>query len=312
MLVGHGVAVGYGVAVGHGVLVGHGVAVGFCVAAGRGVFVGPGVAVGNGVFVGRGVAVGNGAVVEVGAVKAAATFASTVASIAVSASRVLRRPASTVAGMSGVGEDAVCVSEGDGASLEQATAARLNITKTIRMAVLIIILQCIGKFQSSPSPGSVATGAHEDELVGRRSGPTRQPQFPSPHPVPSLPSAEGSKNKGPASAMPAVKSHAATLGLGTGLRCRNPRGQRQLRPLLALLQEASGLRLRRRPGVAPGRAGTKGVGTAPAISWALAHRYTPPAAWRPASHPLPAVPAQWPLTRSSSPAQDSVPRSRPR
>ena len=82
-----------------------------------------------GVFVGPGV--------EVEAVKAAATFASTVASTAVSASRVLRIPASTVAGTSAVGRDAVCVSAVDGASLVQATAVRPEITRTIRMIILI-------------------------------------------------------------------------------------------------------------------------------------------------------------------------------
>ena len=106
--------------------VGHGVAVGFGVAAGVGVFVGSGVEVGNGVFVGRGVAVGIGPGIEVEVVKVSATFASTVASIAVSASRVPLTPASTVAsiavsasrvpltpastvaGTSAVGRDSVC------------------------------------------------------------------------------------------------------------------------------------------------------------------------------------------------------------
>ena len=69
--------------------------------------------------------------------KVSATFASTVASIAVSASRVPRIPAATVAGTSAVGRDAVCVSAGDGTSLVQATAVRLEITKTIRMIILI-------------------------------------------------------------------------------------------------------------------------------------------------------------------------------
>ena len=91
-----------------------------------------------GVFVGLGV--------EVVMVKVSATFASTVASIAVSASRVLRILASTVAGTSGVGGDAVCVSAGDGSSLVQATAARPKITKAIRMAVLIFFPQCCETF----------------------------------------------------------------------------------------------------------------------------------------------------------------------
>ena len=89
-------------------------------------------------FVGRGVAVGIGAGVEVEVVKAAATFASTVAPIAVSASRVPRIPASTVAGTSAVGRDDVCVSAGGGASPEQATAVRPETTKTIRMIILIV------------------------------------------------------------------------------------------------------------------------------------------------------------------------------
>ena len=100
-------------------------------------FVGPGVVVGNGAFVGRGVTAGIGTGVEVEVVKAAATLASTVASIAVSASRVPLTPASTVAGTSAVGRDAVCVSAVDGASLEQATAVRPEITKTIRIIILI-------------------------------------------------------------------------------------------------------------------------------------------------------------------------------
>ena len=71
-----------------------------------------------------------------------------------------------------------------------------------------------------------------------------------------------------ASAMPAVKSHAATLGSGTALRCRNPRGQRQLRPLLALLKGADvpqlrGLRLRRRPRRGSGLCWDKGSGDGP-------------------------------------------------
>ena len=190
--VGVGVAVGacVGAMVGVGVGVGYGVAVGYRVGVGRGVFVGPGVEVGHGVFVGRGVAVSIGVgvgVVEV--VKVAATFASTVASIAVSASRVPRIPASTVAGTSGVGRDAVCVSAGDGTSLVQAAAVRPKITKTIRMIILIFFLQCRENFQSSLSTGSAAPGADRGELPGRRPGLTKKPQFPRPHPVPSLPSA---------------------------------------------------------------------------------------------------------------------------
>ena len=129
--------------------VGHGVAVGFGVAAGRGVFVGSGVEVGNGVFVGRGVAVGIGPGIEVEVVKVSATFASTVASIAVSASRVPLTPASTVAGTSAVGRDSVCWSGVDVASLEQATAVRPEITKTIRIIILIFFPQFHGNFQSS-------------------------------------------------------------------------------------------------------------------------------------------------------------------
>ena len=130
---------------------GRGVGVG--VSVGRGVFVGPGAEVGNGVFVGRGVAVGIGAGIEVEVVKAAATFASTVASIAVSASRVPRIPASTVAGTSAVGRDAACVSSVEGAALEQATAVRPEITKTIRMIILIPFPQFHENFQSSLSTG---------------------------------------------------------------------------------------------------------------------------------------------------------------
>ena len=136
--VGRGVFVGTGVEVGHGVFVGHGVALG----------IGPGVEVGHGVFVGRGVAVSIGVGLGAEVVKVAATFASTVASIAVSASRVPRTPASTVAGTSGVGRDAVCVSAGDGTSLVQATAVRTKITKTIRMTILIFFLQCRETFNS--------------------------------------------------------------------------------------------------------------------------------------------------------------------
>ena len=94
--------------------------------------------------VAAGVFVGPGAEVEV--VKAAATFASTVASIAVSASRVLLTPASTVAGTSAVGRDAACSSAVDGASLEQATAVSPETTKTIRMIILILFPQCRVKF----------------------------------------------------------------------------------------------------------------------------------------------------------------------
>ena len=148
--VGRGVDVGLGVSVGSGVGVGWGTAVGYGVAVGRGVFVGPGVEVGNGVFVGRGVAVGIGAGIGVEMVKVAATFASTVAPIAFSASRVPLIPASTVAGTSGVGRDAVCVSAVDGASLVQATAVRPEITKTIRMIILIFFLQCRHNCQSFP------------------------------------------------------------------------------------------------------------------------------------------------------------------
>ena len=181
--VGVGVSVGRGVDVGSGVGVGYGVAVVYGVAVGRGVFVGPGVEVGHGVFVGRGVAVSIGVGLGAEVVKIAATFASTVASIAVSASRVPRTPASTVAGTSGVGRDAVCVSAGDGASLVQATAVRPKITKTIRMIILIFFLQCRETFQSSLSTGSEATGADRGELPGRRPHLTKKPQFPRPRPI---------------------------------------------------------------------------------------------------------------------------------
>ena len=131
---GVGTGVGTGVRlgvppVGTGVGVAWGTGVGYGVAAGSGVFVSPGVEV------------------EVG--KTAATFASTVASTALSASRVPRMPASTVAGTSGVGWDAVCVSAGDGASLVQATAVRPEITKTIRMIILIFFPLCREDFQSA-------------------------------------------------------------------------------------------------------------------------------------------------------------------
>ena len=145
--VGVGVGVGVAVGVGVGVGVGWGTAVGYGVAVGRGVFVCPGVEVGHGVFVGQGVAVSIGVGLGTEVVKIAATFASTVASIAVSASRVPRIPASTVAGTSGVGRDAVCVSAGDGTSLVQATAVRPKITKTIRMIIFIFFLQCCENFQ---------------------------------------------------------------------------------------------------------------------------------------------------------------------
>ena len=154
--VARGVGEGLGVSVGPGVGVGYGVAVGYGVGVGRGVFVGTGVEVGHGVFVGRGVALGIGVGLGAEVVKVAATFASTVASIAVSASRVPRIPASTVAGMSDVGRDAVCVSAGDGSSLVQATAVRPKITKTIRMIILIFFFQCRENFQSSLSTGSAA------------------------------------------------------------------------------------------------------------------------------------------------------------
>ena len=189
--VGMGVAVGacVGAMVGEGVGVGWGTAVGYGVAVGRGVFVGPGVEVGHGVFVGRGVAVSIGVGLGAEVVKVAATFASTVAPIAVSASRVPRTPASTVAGTSGVGRDAVCVSAGDGTSLVQATAVRPKITKTIRMIILIFFLQCRETFQSSLSTGSAAPDADGGELPGRMPGLTKKPQFPRPHPIPSLTSA---------------------------------------------------------------------------------------------------------------------------
>ena len=156
--------------------VGHGLAVGFGVAAGRGVFVGSGVEVGNGVFVGRGVAVGIGPGIEVEVVKVSATFASTVASIAVSASRVpltpastvasrlcltgAVTPASTVAGTSAVGRDSVCWSGVDVASLEQATAVRPEITKTIRIIILIFFPHSFPSTQSTAeSEGSGSEGS---------------------------------------------------------------------------------------------------------------------------------------------------------
>ena len=167
VVVGRGGDVGLGVSVGLGVGVGWGTAVGYGVAVGRGVFVGPGVEVGNGVFVGRGLAVGIGVGIGVEVVKVAATFASTVASIAVSTSRVPRIPASTVAGTSDVGRDAVSVPAGGGASPVQAISARPKITKTIRMIILIFFPQCRENFQSSLSTGLVAPGAYRGELPGR-------------------------------------------------------------------------------------------------------------------------------------------------
>ena len=128
-----------------------------------------GAAVGYGVFVGLGVAVGISAVVGVEpVVRVAVTFASTVASTALSASRVPLMPASTVAGTSGVGGDAVCVSEGDGASLVQATAARPKIAKTTRMTILIFFLQCCEDFQAFLLMGSAAVAAEPIKLPGRR------------------------------------------------------------------------------------------------------------------------------------------------
>ena len=76
-------------------------------------------------------------------------------------------------------------SQGDGASLVQATAAMPKITKTTRMTILIFFLQCCENFQSSLSTGSAATGADGDELPGRMPGLTSKPQFPSP--IQSLP-----------------------------------------------------------------------------------------------------------------------------
>ena len=134
-------------------------------AVGTGVGVDWGVAVGYGVFVGQGVAVGTGVRTGVEVVNVSATFASTVASIAVSASRVLRILASTVAGTSGVGGDAVCVSAGDGASLVQATAVRPKITRTIRIIILIFSPECCENFQSFLSTGVAATGAEPEYPV---------------------------------------------------------------------------------------------------------------------------------------------------
>ena len=84
------------------------------------------------------------------------------------ASRVAMTPASTVAGTSGVGGDAVCVSAGDGVSLVQATAARPKIAKTTRMTILIFFLQCCEDFQSFLSMGSAAVAAEPIKLPGRR------------------------------------------------------------------------------------------------------------------------------------------------
>ena len=108
--------------------------------------------------------------IEVVVVKAAATFASTVASIAVSASRVPLTPASTVAGTSTVGRDAVCVSAGDGASPVQAAAVRPGITRRTRMIILIFLPQCRENFQSSLSTGSMAPGADRRRTPWRRPG----------------------------------------------------------------------------------------------------------------------------------------------
>ncbi len=260
---------------------------------------------------------GIGAGVEVEVVKAAATFASTVASIAVSASRVPRIPASTVAGTSAVGRDSVCSAGVDGGSLEQATAVSPEITKTIRMIILIFFqfredFQC---FLFNRPYRQVQRFPALTEANSPGGGLARARQFPRPHPVPSLPSAGESQNEGLASAIPAAKRHASALG--TGFRCRNPRGQRQLHPLLALLQGASdpqlrGLWLMRRFGRGSGPSCGGGSGNGPGRLVELAHRHTLPAVWQGVAHPLPAVPAQWPLTSSPSPVQDSVPRSRPR
>ena len=185
----------------------------------------------------------------------------------------------------------------------QATAVRPEITKTIRMIILIFFPQCRENVQSSLSTGSTAPGADRGELSGRRSGLAKKPQFLRPHSSP-FPSVCGGVDEGLASAIPAAKSHAPALG--TGLRCRSPRGHCQLHPLLALLQGASDPQLRgmvkasvqawlrallwRREWERP-----------QSTSWGLAHRYTPPI-WQGVSHPLPAVPAQWTLTSSPSPS----------
>ena len=156
--------------------VGHSVALGYGVAAGRGVFGGSRAEVGKGAFVGRGVAVGIGPGVAVEVVRAAATFASTVASIAVSASRVPLTPASTVAGTSAVGRDAACSSAVDGASPEQATAVRPEITRTIRMIILIFFPQCRVKFNRPyrrVKPPPALTGANSPAEAWPRS-----PTFP--------------------------------------------------------------------------------------------------------------------------------------
>ena len=160
-------------------------------------------------------------------VKVAATFASTVASTAVSASRVLRIPASTVAGTSAVGRDAVCVSAGGGASPEQATAVSPEITRTIRMIILIFFPQCRENFQSSLSTGSAPPALTEaNSPAGGLARPDQDAPV-SPCASSPFPSIRGeSQNEGLASAMPAAKGQASALG--TGLRCRNPRGHRQL------------------------------------------------------------------------------------
>ena len=85
-------------------------------------------------------------------VKVTATFASTVASIAVSASRVPRIPAETVAGTSAVGRDIVCVSAVDSESPVQATAVRPEISKAIRMIILIFPYTVPRKVSTAPFP----------------------------------------------------------------------------------------------------------------------------------------------------------------
>ena len=79
------------------------------------------------------------------------------------------------------------MSAGDGTSLVQATAVRPETTKTIRMIILIFFPQFRETLQSFLPTGSAAPGADGDE--GTRGGVAKKPQFPSPHPVPSLPSA---------------------------------------------------------------------------------------------------------------------------
>ena len=114
---------------------------------------------------------------------------------------------------------------------------RPEIAKTIRMIILIPFPQFHVRFSIAPvdgfKPPPALTGANSPA-----GGLTRTPQLPHPHPVPSLPSAGESQDEGLASGTPAAKSHAATLRLGTGFRCRNPRGHRQLHPLLALPQDS--------------------------------------------------------------------------